>query len=201
MVSTPTDITLLLHAAASGDRADLDALMAAIYQDMRRLAMSHMNGEQSDHTLQATALVHEAYVKLINQRNTDWNDRLHFFAVASQIIRRILIDHARSKMADKRGGGITRVSVADHDVEAPSRDVDVLALDEALRELAVLDERQARIVELRYFGGCTVEEVSELLKIGKRTVDREWRMAKAWLLDRLGDDGEGGEGGDGRGGG
>lgn len=185
MSETPADITLLLHAAASGDRRDLDALMAAIYQDMRRLAMSHMNGERRDHTLQPTALVHEAYVKLIGQRSTDWNDRLHFFALASRIIRRILIDHARERQALKRGGPGTRVSIGEHDAPAPARDLDIIALDEALLELARLDEQQARIVELRYFGGCTVEEVAELLGIGKRSVDRQWQIAKAWLFDRL----------------
>ncbi|MFN0133381.1 MAG: sigma-70 family RNA polymerase sigma factor [Phycisphaerales bacterium] len=187
MSDTPTDITLLLHAAASGDRRDVDALMAAIYQDMRRLAMSHMSGERRDHTLQPTALVHEAYVKLIGQRNTEWKDRLHFFALASRIIRRILIDHARERQALKRGGPGTRVSIGEHDVPAPARDLDAIALDEALVELARLDEQQARIVELRYFGGCTVDEIAELLDIGKRTVDRQWQAAKAWLFVRLHD--------------
>lgn len=185
MADTPADITLLLHAAASGERSDLDALMGAIYHDMRRLAMAHMSEERHDHTLQATALVHEAYVKLIDQRNTDWNDRVHFFSVASRIVRRILIDHARTRNAEKRGGAATRVRIGEENVAAPERELDVLALDEALAELAKLDEQQARIVELRYFGGCTVEEIAELLKIGKRTVDRQWLAAKTWLFDRL----------------
>lgn len=199
MSDSPADITLLLHAAASGDRRDLDALMAAIYQDMRRLAMSHMKGERRDHTLSPTALVHEAYVKFIDQRNTDWKNRLHFFAVAARIIRRILIDHAREKNAQKRGGsgdtddrGMTRISIHEHDLALPARDVDLLALDEALVELAALDEQQARIVELRYFGGCTVEEVAEVMNIGKRTVDRDWQAARAWLFDRLSKDKDGG---------
>lgn len=187
MSDAPANITLLLHAASSGSREDLDALMAAIYHDMRRLAMSHMGGERRNHTLQPTALVHEAYVKLIDQRSTDWKDRLHFFAVASRIIRRILIDHARARDADKRGGGATRIVVGDRDVAAPERDIDLIALDEALVELARLDEQQARIVELRFFGGCTVEEIAEVLKIGKRTVDRDWQIARAWLFDRLSD--------------
>ncbi|MBL0921035.1 MAG: sigma-70 family RNA polymerase sigma factor [Phycisphaerales bacterium] len=194
-VNAPTpDITLLLHAAASGDRRDLDALMAAVYQDMRRLAMSHMDQERHNHTLQPTALVHEAYVKLLDQRRTDWKDRLHFFSIAARIIRRILIDHARAAAAAKRGGSITRISIGGHDVAAPSRDVDLLALDEAMEELAQLDEQQARIVELRYFGGCTIEEIAELLELGKRTIDRQWQAARAWLYERLregGDDGEG----------
>ncbi len=187
MPDTPADITLLLHAAASGERRDLDALMAAIYQDMRRLAMSHMSGERRDHTLSPTALVHEAYVKFIDQRNTDWKNRLHFFSVAARIIRRILIDHAREKHALKRGGvgNVTLISIAEQSIAAPARDVDLLALDEAMLELASLDEQQARIVELRYFGGCSIEEIAELLSIGKRTVDREWQVARAWLFDRL----------------
>lgn len=193
-MSAPTpSITLLLHAAASGDRRDLDALMTAVYEDMRRLAVSHMDHERANHTLQPTALVHEAYVKLLDQRSTGWKDRLHFFSIASRVIRRILIDHARSAGAAKRGGSITRVSVEDQDPQAPARDVDLLALDEAMVELARLDEQQARIVELRYFGGCTVEEVAELLGLGKRTVDRQWHAARAWLFERLRDDQEDGE--------
>ncbi len=185
-MNAPTpDITLLLHAAASGNRSDLDALMTAVYQDMRRLAMSHMDKERRGHTLQPTALVHEAYVKLLDQHRTDWKDRLHFFSIASRIIRRILIDHARSTGAAKRGGSITRISIGDQDVAAPARDVDLLALDEAMLELAQLDEQQARIVELRYFGGCTIEEIAELLELGKRTVDRQWQAARAWLFERL----------------
>lgn len=192
MTDSPANITLLLHAAASGERGDLDALMAAIYQDMRRLALSHMKGERASHTLQPTALVHEAYVKLIDQRNSDWKDRLHFFAVASRIIRRILIDHARERQALKRGGALARLSISGPDIAAPERDLDLVALDEALIDLAALDEQQARIVELRYFGGCTVDEVAELLGVGKRTVDRDWQVARAWLFDRLEERDEGG---------
>lgn len=200
MPETPADITLLLHAAASGDRRDLDALMAAIYQDMRRLAVAHMSGERRDHTLSPTALVHEAYVKFVDQRNTDWKNRLHFFSVAARIIRRILIDHARERHALKRGGGgshsnsLTLISIDEQNVASPTRDVDLLALDEAMLELAALDEQQARIVELRYFGGCTIDEIAELLSIGKRTVDREWQAARAWLFDRLREDEDDGGG-------
>ncbi|HEX8878180.1 MAG TPA: sigma-70 family RNA polymerase sigma factor [Phycisphaerales bacterium] len=185
MSDSTANVTLLLHAAASGDRKDVDALMAAIYQDLRRLALAHMSEERRDHTLQATALVHEAYVKLIDQRNTNWNDRVHFFSVASRIVRRILIDHARARNAEKRGGPATRVAIGEQDIAAPQQDLDVIALHEALEELASLDEQQARIVELRYFGGCTIEEIAELLKVGKRTVDRQWLAAKTWLFDRL----------------
>lgn len=186
MSDTPTNITVLLRAASSGDRRDLDALMAALYHDLRRLAVSHLGGERRDHTLQPTALVHEAYVKLLDQRSTAWTDRLHFFAVASRIIRRILIDHARARDADKRGGGRTRVSLEGMDIAGGEREVDLLALNEALEELAQLDEQQAKVVELRYFGGCTVEDVAQILGIGRRTVDRDWQAARAWLFVRLG---------------
>ncbi len=185
MSESGADITRLLRTAASGDRHDLDALMAAIYDDMRRLAVSHLRGERDNHTLQPTALVHEAYLKLVDQRSTDWNDRLHFFSVASRVIRRILIDHARERLADKRGGGASRLRVDDHEVAAPGRGVDLLALDEALAELDELDGQQAKIVELRFFGGCSIEEVADLLKIGRRTVDRDWQAARTWLYCRL----------------
>lgn len=191
MDQSHADVTMLLRAAASGERCDVDALMHAIYEDLRRLAMGHMRVERGDHTLQPTAIVHEAYLRLVDQRSTGWKDRLHFFSIASRIIRRILIDHARERRAAKRGGDGTRVSLADHDPSAPERSPDLVALDEALAELGELDERQARIVELRYFGGCTIDEVAELLGAGRRTIDRDWRAAKAWLLCRL-EDAEGG---------
>jgi RNA polymerase sigma-70 factor (ECF subfamily) len=185
MTETSSDITRLLNAAASGERHDLDALMAALYADLRRLAVAHLGRERGNHTLQPTALVHEAYVKLVDQRNTAWADRLHFFAVAARIIRRILIDHARAKNAERRGGDRTLISITTQDVPAPERDIDLIALDEALEELAELDPQQAKIVELRYFSGCTVEEVAQILGVGKRTVDRDWQAARAWLFVRL----------------
>ncbi len=176
---------MLLRSASTGDRADLDRLMDAIYDDLHRLAMVHLRDERPDHTFQPTALIHEAYLKLIDQRVTDWNDRLHFFAVASQIIRRILIDHARSRGAQKRGGGAARVPLELQGIEAPGTDLDLLALDDALGALASIDERQARIVELRFFGGCTLEQIATLLGVGRRTIDRDWTAAKAWLHRRL----------------
>ncbi|MBS0189068.1 MAG: sigma-70 family RNA polymerase sigma factor [Planctomycetes bacterium] len=187
MADANADITLLLRAAASGSRGDLDALMVAMYDDLRRLAAAHLRSERPDHTLQPTALVHEAYAKLVNQRTTTWNDRLHFFAVASQIIRRILVDHARNKEAVKRGGGSDRLSLDEQRVPSPQRTPDLIALDEALEQLAELDAIQSRIVELRFFGGCTVEEVSEILQIPRRTVERHWQAARAWLFERMGD--------------
>ncbi|MBX3351812.1 MAG: sigma-70 family RNA polymerase sigma factor [Phycisphaeraceae bacterium] len=187
-MSTPDpNVTQLLRAVSKGDDRDRERLMAAVYDDLHRLAASHLRGERANHTLQPTALVHEAYLRLINQRLTDWNDRLHFFSIASTIIRRILIDHARERRALKRGGVAGRVSIDTHEPAAPEQDLDLLALDEALRDLAQLDERQSRIVELRFFGGCTIEEIAELLGVGKRTVDRDWMAAKAWLYCRLRD--------------
>lgn len=188
MPESHADVTSLLRAAASGERQDLDALMAAIYGDLRRLAVSHLNAERADHTLQPTALVHEAYLKLVDQRSTTWKDRLHFFSIASRIIRRILVDHARARGAVKRGGNAERVRLDEHGPAAPPTDIDLLALDEALAELATLDARQASVVELRFFGGCSVEEVAQLLGVAGRTIEREWQAAKAWLLCRLEDE-------------
>lgn len=194
MSDTPANVTMLLRAASSGDRRDVDALMAAIYDDLRRLALGHMRREQRDHTLQPTAVVHEAYLKLIDQRSTDWRDRVHFFAVASRIIRRILVDHARERRALKRGGGVERVALEQVEAQAEQPGFDLVALDEALAELGEIDERQARVVELRFFGGLTLEEIAELLEIGRRTVDRDWKAAKAWLYCRLADGAEPGDG-------
>jgi RNA polymerase sigma factor (TIGR02999 family) len=199
MSHTPTDITILLRAAATGDRTDLDALMHALYDDMRRLAVSHLAAERPDHTLQPTALVHEAYLKLVDQRSTDWKDRLHFFAVAARVIRRILIDHARERNALKRGGADRPVRLTDHDAPGAERGVDLVALDEALADLAQIDERQARVVELKFFAGCGIDEIAELLGVGRRTVDRDWMAARAWLFDRLAEpDGRPGDRADGR---
>jgi RNA polymerase sigma factor (TIGR02999 family) len=183
------NLTQLLRAAGSGDRRDLDALMAAIYDDMRRLAVSQMRAERHDHTLQPTALVHEAYIKLIDQRSTEWKDRVHFFAIASRVIRRILVDHARERLAAKRGGGSERVSLENLEVAAPAAGVDLIALDDALSELGALDATQAKIVELRYFGGLTIDEIAASMAIGKRSVDRHWQAARSWLCFRLKRDG------------
>jgi RNA polymerase sigma factor (TIGR02999 family) len=165
----------------------VDALLGAIYADLKRLAAAQLRAERADHTLQPTALVHEAYLRLIDQRETRWKDRIHFFSVASRIIRRILVDHARERNAAKRGGGRERVplELAAVVVDAGGQSLDIEELDGALNALAALDERQARIVELRYFGGLTVEEVAGVLSMGARSVDREWRCARAWLYCRL----------------
>ena len=186
MDAAPANLTQLLRAAASGERHDLDALLSAIYDDLRRLAVRHMQSERDDHTLQPTALVHEAYLKLVDQHSTDWKDRVHFFAVASRLIRRILVDLARERLAAKRGGARERVALEALDFPEPADGVDLVTLDDALSELGALDSTQAQIVEMRYFGGLTVEEIAEALTIGKRSVDRHWQVAKAWLCFRLG---------------
>ena len=185
MSESAGDITRLLRAAASRQPQDVERLMSALYADMRRLAHAQLSGERANHTLQPTALVHEAYLKLIDQRSTDWNDRLHFLSVASRIMRRILIDYARERGSVKRGGDRQRAAMEFHEIGVPTRDLDLLALDEALHDLATLDERQARVVELRFFGGCTLDEVASLLNVGRRTVDRDWMVAKAWLFHRI----------------
>jgi len=185
MTDSSANVTRLLHAATSGDRRDVDALMAAVYEDLRRLAVAEMQSERGDHTLQPTALIHEAYLKLIDQRHTDWTDRVHFFAIASRVIRRILVDHARRRDAAKRGAAYQRVTIEETDLPHRESDIDLLTLDEALTDLSQLDRRQSEIVEMRFFGGLTLEEIAKALSIGKRSVDREWRAAKAWLWLRL----------------
>jgi RNA polymerase sigma-70 factor (ECF subfamily) len=197
MSEPSANVTRLLRAASSGERRDVDALLAAIYDDLRRLAAHQMSSERAGHTLNPTALANEAYIRLVDQRSTDWRDRLHFFAVAATVIRRILIDHARARDAAKRGGKLVRVPLEDMELTAAGIDLDVLAIDEALRELAEIDPRQAQIVELRFYGGLSNDEVAEYLSVSTRSVDRDWACAKAWLYCRLqeneGDD-EGGSG-------
>lgn len=185
MNTTNANITILLRAAALGNAQDAERLMAAIYDDLKRLAASQLRGERPGHTLNHTALVHEAYIRLINQRNVDWNDRLHFFSIAARIIRRILTDHARERHALKRGGADRATSIEGLDIAAPERGLDLVALDEAMTELAALSERQARIVELRFFGGLSIPEIAAALNMGSRSVDREWQIARAWLFERL----------------
>lgn len=188
MSEPSANVTRLLRAATSGERRDIDALLAAIYEDLRRLAAHEMAGERAGHTLNPTALANEAYLRLIDQRSTDWRDRLHFFAVAARLIRRILIDHARARCASKRGGKLARVPIEDLELVATARDDDLIAIDEALGELSELDPRQAQIVELRFFGGLSNDEVAEYLAISARSVDRDWACAKAWLYCRLAGD-------------
>lgn len=185
----PSDVTRLLKAWSDGDRSAGERLVDAVYGELRRQAARAMRHESPSHTLQTTALVHEAYLRLIDQRHVEWRNRAHFFGVAAQLMRRILVDHARARLAAKRGGDAERLSIGDvepADVSGESaQDVDVLALHEALERLAVLDPEQERLVELRYFSGMTIEETAEALGISPATVKREWAVARAWLRREL----------------
>ena len=175
-------ITELLIAWSGGRREALDNLVPLVYEDLRRLAAGYMKGEPVGHSLQPTALVHEAYVRLIDQRRVKWRDRAHFFGVAAGMMRRILVDHARVRRAEKRGGGWQRVTlVGDEVAGAAPAEIDVLALHDSLERLAAVDSRQERIVELRYFGGLTIDETAEVVGLSAATVVREWTIAKAWL--------------------
>jgi RNA polymerase sigma-70 factor (ECF subfamily) len=175
-------ITELLIAWSDGRREALDDLMPIVYADLRRVAAGYMRREAAGHALQPTALVHEAYVRLVDQKQVKWRNRAHFFGVAAVLMRRILVDHARRRRAEKRGGDWERVTLAGDEVAADThKEIDVLALDEALKRLAEFDPQQARIVELRYFGGLTIEETAEIVGISAATVVREWTIAKAWL--------------------
>jgi RNA polymerase sigma factor (TIGR02999 family) len=176
-----TGITQLLADASNGDQAALDALLPVVYNELRKLADHYLQQERPDHTLQATALVHEAYLRLVDQTNISWQNRAHFFSVAAQVMRHILVDHARAHKAEKRGGGEPEISLDAAISFFAERDVNLVALDEALNELTKLDAQQGRIVELRFFGGLTIEESAEVLKITPGTVRYDWRMAKAWL--------------------
>jgi RNA polymerase sigma-70 factor, ECF subfamily len=180
-MSSPTGVTRLLADARRGDQAALDALLPLVYGELRRLADHYLRGERPDHTLQATALVHEAYLRLVGQTSIDWQNRAHFFSVAAQVMRHILVDHARGYNAEKRGGGERRLSLDEAVSFFEERDVSLVALDEALNELAALDEQQARVVELRFFGGLKVKEIAEVLQVSPDAVRYDWRMAKAWL--------------------
>src|SRR5678816_2284278 len=167
------------------DKESLDKLMPAIYDELRRQAAHYLRQERPGHTLQTTALIHEAYVRLVDQRNVHWQNRAHFFGIAAQMMRRILVDHARTKKRAKRGGSDIKVSLADATVPVKGQDLDVVALDEALDRLAMIDEQQSRVVELRFFSGLTVEETAEVMGISTATVKRDWSMAKAWLHREL----------------
>lgn len=184
-MSESPDVTLLLSALTRGDDGAASKLMPVVYDELRRLAGSYMRRERSDHTLQATALVHEAYLKLVEQHSVDWQSRAHFFGIAAQLMRRILIDHARGHSRDKRGGEHQKVSLDEAFVFAEQRADELIAVDDSLNRLAKIDPRQARVVELRFFGGLSVEEAAEVLGVSPKTVKRDWSVAKAWLYADL----------------
>jgi RNA polymerase sigma factor (TIGR02999 family) len=184
------EVTQVLLDWNSGDEHAPERLMPLVYEELRRLARFYLQQERSDHTLQATGLVHEAYLRLVDQSSMNWQNRAHFFAVAAKIMRRILVDYARNHRAEKRGG--EREKILFDEALAPSneRAVDLIALDEALQDLETFDPRQSHIVELRFFGGLTNEEIGEVLEISPRTIKREWRLAKAWLRREIMSEGD-----------
>ena len=185
MGSPPGEVTNLLIQLRHGNRDAESRLMPLVYTELRRLAGRYMRGERPGHTLQATALVHEAYLRLVGQKDVDWQNRAHFFGVAANLMRRILVDHARTKLAKKRGGDDQRVSLDEAMLVQSKAHPQLLALDEALDRLAKRDPRQARVVDLRYFGGLNDEETAEVLGISVRTVKRDWNVARAWLYQQL----------------
>ena len=184
MRSSTGAITLLLEQATKGDQEAMSRLVPLVYDELHRMAASFLRRERPDHTLQPTALVHEAYLKLIQQHEANWQNRAQFFGVAAQLMRRILIDHARRHLRAKRGVG-QKVSLEEVMVFSSQRSRDLLALDEALQRLESLDARQSRVVELRFFGGLTIEETAQVLGIAPKTVERDWIVAKAWLSMQL----------------
>lgn len=178
------EITQLLEEWSSGNQTALDRLYPLVYDELRRLARQYMRREKQGHTLQTTALINEAYVRLVDQKDVHWANRSHFFAISAQIMRRILIDHARRNLYAKRGGGAQRVSLDDNATFADSAS-ELILLDEALRSLAELDPRRSQVVELRYFGGLNNVEIAGVLQISENTVTRDWNMARAWLYQQL----------------
>ena len=183
--ASSNEVTLLLRAWGEGDVQALDRLAPIVYQELHRIARGYMARERTDHTLQTTALVNEAYVRLVDAREVTWHDRAHFFAVCARAMRRILVDHARSRGYLKRGGGKLRVQFDEAFGMAWSADSNLLELDEALDRLSALDPRKARVIEMRFFGGLSVEETAEALGISPETVMRDWKLARAWLYREL----------------
>ena len=188
MAKDPTaqhEITQLLDAWSRGNQSALDELYPLVYDELHRLARRYMSRERKGHTLQTTALINEAYVRLVDQRSVHWANRSHFFAISAQIMRRILIDHARSHAYAKRGGGRQQVSLDETATLQVERAAELIKLDDALQSLAEIDPRRSRVVELRYFGGLSNEEIAETLKVSPNTVTRDWNMARAWLYQEL----------------
>jgi len=182
---SPQEVTQLLRDWGQGDQAAVEKLLPLVYDELHRMAQRYMAREHPDHTLQTTALIHEAYLKLADQGEKQWENRAHFFAVAAQAMRHILVDYARTQHRAKRGGEVVFTSLAEAPLVSSERSAEVVALDEALTALAAVDQRKSRVVELRFFGGLTEDETAEVLKISPETVKRDWRSAKLWLLREL----------------
>lgn len=185
MINDSGQITQLLQEYQSGNKNALDAVFPMVYDELRKLAASRLRSERPEHTLQATALVHEAYLRLIGQEKQTWQNRAHFFGLAAEMMRRILVNHAVKRNADKRFGNQTRLELDEMIEFTQGKDVNLIQLDEAMTKLAEFDPKQAKIIELKFFGGLTNEEIAEVLGVSDSTVKREWRIAKAWLHDEL----------------
>jgi RNA polymerase sigma factor (TIGR02999 family) len=179
------EVTQLLLAWSDGDKTALDKLTPLVYEELRRMAHRYMSRERPGHTMQTTALVNEAYLRLVNRENVHWQNRAHFFAIAAELMRSILVDHARSHAYQKRGGGARKIELDEAMVVSQERAAEVVALDDALKSLAGIDPQQSRVVELRFFGGLTIEETAEVLHLSPATIKREWSTAKAWLYREL----------------
>jgi len=179
------EVTLMLVKASEGNAEAISSLLPLVYDELREMAVKFMQIERQGHTLRATALVHEAYLRLIDQKQVKWQNRAHFFGVAAQAMRRVLVDYARKHTAQKRGGGMRKVSLDETPIMSEEKTEELLALDEALNRLKVLDERQSRIVELRFFGGLNIDETAHVLQISPASVKRDWSMAKAWLYQQV----------------
>ena len=186
MEASSHEVTQLLQAWSAGEQGALDKLVPVVYQELRRLAKRYMAQERPGHTLQTTALVNEAYLRLVDVKQVNWQNRAHFFGVSAQLMRRILVDLARSRRSLKRGGDALQVSLDEALLVSRERGADLVALDDALKTLAAMDHRRGRVVELRFFGGLSVEETAEILKVSPETAMHDWKLAKAWLLRELG---------------
>jgi RNA polymerase sigma factor (TIGR02999 family) len=186
MSEAASDVTALLVRLSDGEEAALDELLPVVYEELRAIAHNQLRGERSDHTLRTTELVHEAYMKLVNQSDVDWQDRQHFFAVAARAMRQVLVDHARRRTADKRGGNEPDVPLERVTLPRETKVEELVALDDALERLAERDERAAKVVECRFFGGYTIAETADVLDVSRSTVKRDWRAARAWLNRALG---------------
>lgn len=184
-MDSPLPITQFLKSAEDGNRSSLDELLPLVYDELKRVAAHQLAAERPNHTLQPTALVHETYLRLIEQHSVDWTNRAHFFSIAAEMMRRILVNHAQNRHAKKRGDGKTVLSLDEVNDSAKAETIDVLFLDDALRRLANVDPMQVKIVELKFFAGLTIEETAKILGVSDSTVKREWRMAKAWLNSQL----------------
>jgi RNA polymerase sigma-70 factor, ECF subfamily len=183
--AAPSDVTDLLLRWSAGDRTALEALTPVLYDDLRRLARALLSRERPEHTLSATALVHEAYLKLIDQRRVQWQNRAHFFGAAATIMRRVLVDHARARLSDKRGGSVVKVAMDESVAFVEGLAADILDLDAALEALARFDERKAQVVQMKFFAGMTMPEIAAALALSDATVERDWTLARAWLVTRL----------------